>query len=147
MRNPSERQCKLVDDVAHALATYFNERPGNWGCSAQAAVMLIEAGPLKGYTAGDFFSEAIVRPQQKPARTRHEPDQITEFLRNSLSQGPVPQREIEECGRARGFSVSQLDRAKKRGGIVAFKEKIINGRWFWAFVQHTAQSAATDTRQ
>jgi hypothetical protein len=46
---------KLVQDVADALATYFGDRQGNFGCHVQAVKMLIKAGPLRGHAAGDFF--------------------------------------------------------------------------------------------
>jgi hypothetical protein len=37
------------------LATYFGDRPGDFGCHIQAVRMLVKAGPLRGYAAGDFF--------------------------------------------------------------------------------------------
>ena len=48
---------KLVRDVAVALAEYFDDRPGNFGCHVQAVKMLIKAGPLRGYAASDFLVE------------------------------------------------------------------------------------------
>jgi hypothetical protein len=50
-----DRRMKLVRDVAVALADYFGDRPGDFGCHVQAVRMLIKAGPLRGYAAGDFF--------------------------------------------------------------------------------------------
>jgi hypothetical protein len=35
--------------------SYHGDSPGDFGCHVQAARMLIKAGPLKGYQAGDFF--------------------------------------------------------------------------------------------
>ena len=50
-----DRRMKLVRDVAIALAEYFDDRPGDFGCHVQAVRMLIKAGPLRGHAAGDFF--------------------------------------------------------------------------------------------
>jgi hypothetical protein len=51
----SDQRMKLVQDVTDALAEYFGDRPGDFGCHVQAVRMLIKAGPLRGYAAGDFF--------------------------------------------------------------------------------------------
>jgi hypothetical protein len=60
------------------------------------------------------------------------------FLMDILANGPAPVKLIEERGAARGFSKGQLDRAKGKMGIVAFKEKKKDGGWFWALPQHMA---------
>jgi hypothetical protein len=52
---PDDQRLKLAGAVADALAEYFGDRPGDSGCHVQAARMLIKAGPLRGYAAGDFF--------------------------------------------------------------------------------------------
>ena len=51
----ADQRLKLVQDVADALATYFGDRLGDFGCHIQAVRMLVKAGPLRGYAAGDFF--------------------------------------------------------------------------------------------
>jgi hypothetical protein len=50
---------------------------------------------------------------------------VVTFLHDVLSGGPVP---IEERGVVRGKD--QLDRAKKKLGVVSFKEKVLQGRFF-----------------
>jgi len=55
-----------------------------------------------------------------------------------LANGRVPVKTIEERAGARGLSKDQLDRAKGKMGIVAFKEKKKDGAWFWALPQHIA---------
>jgi hypothetical protein len=58
------------------------------------------------------------------------------FLQDILLNGPVLAATVEERGKARGFSKDQLDRAKRKLEIVAFKESKMDGRWFWALPQH-----------
>src|SRR5262249_34859771 len=58
------------------------------------------------------------------------------FLMDMLANGPIPIKLIEERAAARGLSKDQLDRAKGKMGIVAFKEKKKDGGWFWALPQH-----------
>jgi hypothetical protein len=50
-----DQRKRLVQDVADALATYFGDRQGDFGCHILAVKMLIKAGPLRGHAAGDFF--------------------------------------------------------------------------------------------
>jgi hypothetical protein len=52
----------------------------------------------------------------------------------SWRTGPLPVKTIEERAVVRGFSKDQLDRAKKKMGVVSFKEKVLQGRSFWAAV-------------
>jgi len=68
-----------------------------------------------------------------PSKAKDHSGPVT-FLLNVLANGhPVSKKIIEERGAASGFSVDQIDRAKKKLGVVAFKEKgVINGQWFWA---------------
>jgi DNA polymerase len=62
---------------------------------------------------------------------------VVVFLLDILAGGPVLKSVIEERGSVRGFSIDQLDRAKKKMGVVAFKENgQLSGRWFWALPQH-----------
>jgi hypothetical protein len=58
------------------------------------------------------------------------------FLQDILLNGPVLAATIEERGAARGFSVDQLKRAKRKLDIATFKEAKLDGRWFWALPQH-----------
>jgi DNA polymerase I-like protein with 3'-5' exonuclease and polymerase domains len=73
-----------------------------------------------------------------PARNeRGNQDDIIIFLFNTLLNGPVRIKFIEEQAATYNFSKDQLDRVKKKIGIVAFREKgKLNGGWFWALTQH-----------
>ena len=65
------------------------------------------------------------------------------FLLDVLANGPVPVKTVEERAAARGFSKDQLDRAKRKMGVVTFKEAgKVNGGWFWSLPQHAPQAAA-----
>jgi DNA polymerase len=68
---------------------------------------------------------------------------VVMFLLNTLANGPVPVAIIEERAAACGLSKDQLDRAKKKMGIVAFKQKgTLEGQWFWALPQHAPRTEA-----
>jgi hypothetical protein len=64
------------------------------------------------------------------------------FLSTILANGPVAVKLIEERAGAHGFSKQQLDRAKKKIGIAAFREKF-DGGWFWALPQHAPKDAGS----
>jgi DNA polymerase I-like protein with 3'-5' exonuclease and polymerase domains len=82
----------------------------------------------------DITADQAVAATQAKAKERSGP---MVFLQDVLTSGPVPMATIEERGAARGFSKDQLHRAKRKLGIVAFKEaKTLQGRWFWALPQH-----------
>jgi hypothetical protein len=66
-----------------------------------------------------------------------EPNGATVFLLDILANGPVPIKLLEERAAVRGFSKDQLDRAKKKLRVAAFKAKDVkDGRWFWALPQY-----------
>jgi hypothetical protein len=61
-------------------------------------------------------------------------------LKRQRSGGPQRVAVVEERAAAHGFSKDQLDRAKKKMGIVAFKEGgKLDGKWYWALPQHAPQ--------
>jgi len=70
---------------------------------------------------------------------RGQQSNVATFLLDILANGPVPKTIIEERATVRGFSKDQLDRAKKKMGVVSFKEKVLQGRSFWALPQHVAR--------
>jgi DNA polymerase bacteriophage-type len=73
-----------------------------------------------------------------------EASSVTMFLLDILANGPVPAKRIEERAAQRGFSKDQLDRAKKKMSIVAFKEPgVLDGQWIWALPQHTPKPGVT----
>jgi hypothetical protein len=68
------------------------------------------------------------------------------FLMDMLSNGPVPKTLIEERAATRGFSDNQLDRAKSKMGVMAFKEQKFQGAWFWCLPQrHPKQTEIMET--
>ena len=79
-----------------------------------------------------------------PSKERGQQSDCIVFLMNTLANGPVLIATIEEQGAARGFSKDQLDRAKKKMGVVAFKEQgKLDGQWFWALPQHAPKDDAS----
>ena len=62
---------------------------------------------------------------------------VRDFVRQLLTEGPVPAVIVTAQGRARGFSLSQLHRARRTLGGVAFKQRggDLNSPWFWALDQ------------
>ena len=59
------------------------------------------------------------------------------FLQDILTNGPARAKTIQERGGIRGFSQDQLDRAKKKMGVVAYRIGGIadTGIWLWALPQ------------
>lgn len=63
-------------------------------------------------------------------------ENVVEFLFDILVNSPVPIEIIEQRAITHGFSKTQLKYAKRKMGVVTFKEKAFQGRWFWAQPQH-----------
>ena len=61
---------------------------------------------------------------------------VVAFLLDILANGQVPRGVIEERAIAHGYGSDQLHRAKRKLGIIAFREAVFQGRWFWALPQH-----------
>jgi DNA polymerase len=57
------------------------------------------------------------------------------FLHDVLTNGPARVEVVYERGAVRGFSVDQLKRAKRKMGVVAYKDGW-QGIWLWALPQH-----------
>ena len=60
-----------------------------------------------------------------------EVDEAEQFLREVLSDGRMPQKEITSDYKGAGFSLSTIKRAKKRLGIISEKDGM-SGGWFWS---------------
>jgi DNA polymerase len=74
-----------------------------------------------------------------PTKERGQQSNVIIFLLDILMNGPVPAKLIEERAAARNFSKDQLDRAKKKMRIAAFKETgKFDGQWLWALPQHAS---------
>jgi hypothetical protein len=57
-----------------------------------------------------------------------------------LINGPVPTTIIQQRAAAHGLTKKQLNRARKKIRIVAFKEiGKPNGKWFWALAPHAPE--------
>ena len=56
-------------------------------------------------------------------------DEAEDFLRDLLSEGPMPASEVFAIAGDSGISEKTLKRAKKAADIVTFKK---DGRWFWS---------------
>jgi putative DNA primase/helicase len=74
-----------------------------------------------------------------PAK-KNKSESVVEFLFDVLASRPVPFEIVEQRATAYGFSKHQLDYAKQKIDVVAFKEKTFQGRWFWALPQHAPQT-------
>ena len=61
---------------------------------------------------------------------------VVVFLLNILANGPVPKKVIDERAAVQGISEERLRTAKEKMGVVAYHEKTVPGRWFWALPQH-----------
>jgi hypothetical protein len=65
------------------------------------------------------------------------------FLDLILCARPVRKQRIEQRAAEFGFSLDQLDRAKKKLGVIAFKERgTTSGGWYWALPEHAAMIPA-----
>ena len=59
------------------------------------------------------------------------------FLLDMLCTRPVSKQLIDKRATAHGFHRDQLYRAKRKLGVVAFKERgTMSGGWYWALPQH-----------
>jgi hypothetical protein len=88
-----------------------------------------DTDPCGAITADEALAAA------NPGKERG-PRSVVNFLLDILANGPVLKKIIEDRAAAHGFSEDQLQRAKGRMGIVSFKEKLMQGRWYWALPQH-----------
>ena len=85
----------------------------------------------------DISADQAIAAAVPTRKERGQQIDIMLFLFNTLINGPVPAKLIEERATALNFSQDQLDRAKKKIGIVTFKERgKLKGSWFWALAQH-----------
>ena len=76
--------------------------------------------------------EAIAATSTKQVRQ----NSVVVFLLNILANGPVPKKVIDERAAVQGISEERLRTAKEKMGVVAYHEKTVPGRWFWALPQH-----------
>jgi hypothetical protein len=78
-------------------------------------------------------------------KERGKQSDVIVFLMNLLANGPTAVKVIEDRATKHGFSIDQLRRAKRRMGVVVFKEEgTMEGSWFWALAQHASDKKDTD---
>jgi DNA polymerase len=99
-------------------------------------------------TPGVVWEEAVdLTADQAIAASKADkgsPSGAVVFLLDILANGPVPKKIIQERAVARGLSEDQLDRAKRKMSVAAFKQPgKIDGGWFWSLAEHAPQEAAS----
>jgi DNA polymerase len=80
-----------------------------------------------------------------PPKARDQQSGPVMTLMNLLANGPTPVKIVEERGAACGYSIDQLKRAKRKMGVVRFKETgKIDGQWFWALPEHAPADVSSE---
>ncbi|MBK9173222.1 MAG: AAA family ATPase [Chloracidobacterium sp.] len=69
--------------------------------------------------------------RQESTEERNERTDAMEFLRETLSKGRMPTKEVQKSAREAGISEATLRRAKAAMNIEAVKDDAPNGAWFW----------------
>jgi hypothetical protein len=80
--------------------------------------------------------EALAASRPAKGRGGRKTDHVEEFLCDMLAGGPILATIVNERAEAHGFSPQQLRTAKRKLGIVVFKEKVFQGQWKWALPEH-----------
>jgi putative DNA primase/helicase len=85
----------------------------------------------------DITADQAIAAAAPAHKERGQQSDVIVFLMNLLASGPMEIKIIEDKATERGFSRDQLHRAKRKIGVVAFKQAgTIEGHWFWALTQH-----------
>jgi hypothetical protein len=72
-----------------------------------------------------------IKPRQPVAyRPSHK------IIADILVNGPVPTTTVLQRGAERGFTRRQILYAKEQMKVVAFKDRVRNGCWFWLLPHH-----------
>jgi putative DNA primase/helicase len=125
--NPKNNPHPKMQSQAYRIGTASGGKDQRTGQDIEAPVIIWEE--LVNITADEALAAA------NPGKERG-PRSVVNFLLDILANGPVLKKIIEDRAAAHGFSEDQLQRAKGRMGIVSFKEKLMQGRWYWALPQH-----------
>jgi hypothetical protein len=110
---------------------------GSWRWSLHCTAVGSTSAPHPDYERAGKALAAVA-----PTKDKGQQSGAVGFLLDILAHAPVPVKTIEERAAVRGFSKDQQKRAKQKMGVVAFKEGMVDGRWFWALPQHAPQEAA-----
>jgi len=78
-----------------------------------------------------------------PSKRKDQSGPVT-FLQTILTNGPTPKKVVEQRGAECGLSTDQLDRAKKKLGVKAFKETKKDGQWFWCLPEDAPPGAGVN---
>ena len=93
----------------------------------------------------DISADQAVAAAAPAHKERGQQSDVIIFLMNLLANGPVAMKTIEDKSAEHRFSKDQLHRAKRKMGVVAFKEEgTLEGHWFWALAQHAPDKKDTD---
>ena len=72
-----------------------------------------------------------------PAKRNDKSESVVMFLHDMLANGPVPFTSVDDRRTAHGYSTDQLKYARRKIGVVPFKEKgKFDGRWLLALPEH-----------
>ena len=80
--------------------------------------------------ADDAFAAEAAAAEPRRGRTSNERREAAEWLRDQLSDGPVPTTQILEIGKELGFSEKTLRRAYKTVGVKPTRASF-GGQWLW----------------
>ncbi len=104
----------------------------NIGPFGKALGYTIEADGSFRWTGESDLTASAILAAESSAEEEGAGQEAEEFLRNILSEGPRPQKEIMAEAKQAGIADRTLRRAKKRLKIVARKHGMAGG-WEWAF--------------
>ena len=96
----------------------------------------------------DITADQAVAATVPAHKERGQQSDVIIFLMNLLTGGAVEMKTIEDKATERGFTIEQLRRAKRKMGIVAFKQTgTMEGHWFWALAQHAPSMEAKEREE
>lgn len=94
----------------------------------------IEQRPCVRWMDGEVTmtaDEAVNRDPQHEDQKRTERDEAADWLRQTLAEGPMLSKEVQEQAKeGEGIAKRTLDRAKKAAGVVAYRPEN-PGPWYW----------------
>jgi predicted P-loop ATPase len=115
---------QLTQDI-YARAAEAMKRIG-WERPNKAGILRFDGRPMAAYVRGDSQKTIEVVRDRDGLRVMERDDnspEIEAFLRETLKDGkPVPQQEIEEAAKAKGFTEKQLRTARRNLSIEIIKE-------------------------
>ena len=96
----------------------------------------------------DITADQAVAAAVPAHKERGRQSDVIIFLMSLLTNGPVGMKIIEDKAAERNFTIEQLRRAKRKIGIVTFKQAgTMEGHWFWALEQHAPSKEAKEREE